>query len=176
MTMKKSLLSCMLACCFLTSGQLAYGDATDPTLSLSVFANAPGVESLLSGDYDHAVTMARKWQRLQAPLASLMTICVARLKTRELDAAQQACREAAQIASRSQGSQVGKSLKQKRAVQAMLESNIGVLRILEGDTIAGQANFRRALELDPNNQSAQHNLKVSQDSSVSLAGNVALKL
>ncbi len=168
MTLRIPLCCCLVAYLLATTTQPALANDQRPELHLSVFDHGPGVESLLSGDYHHAVSTAKKWRRLQQPLAALITLCAAHLKFGHLSEAETPCKEASVMGARP-GTVVGTSRKNKRATQAMVMSNLGVLNVLKGDVETGKAHFRKALKLDKDNRVARNNLEVAQQQDFKLA-------
>jgi len=133
---------------------LAVGAPAQPApgkLQLRAIINAPGGDSLLSGNYDAAI------RELNAPAVAHQrgdmgvstNLCVALIMTEQWDAARTRCDEAVSIAGYEQYAHSFPAKRERNELLALAYSNRAVLAWLRNQTDTAASDLARAYRLAP---------------------------
>ena len=128
----------------------AWSESDKPRYQMAVFSDVAHGTKVLSGDYDQAITKIHTGSRSADELHTQTNLCVAYVKSGDVDAAEKACEEAV-LAAKSLGSAtlpsfIGVSPAQRRArYLAIALSNRGVVKAVLGDLEAARKDFADAM-------------------------------
>lgn len=137
----------------------AFSASASAGYHVTAFGNTPGFEKIMAEDYKGANTLLAAPIYLQSKYARLANLCVAQLKSEEVEAALGSCNRALSTAPAELRSSLV-SLNHKRAeVMTHLYSNRGVVRAIKGDVFGARSDFERAVALDGDNDNARRNLE-----------------
>jgi len=126
---------------------------------VTAFGNTPGFDKIMAEDYSSANALLAAPMYTPSQYARLANLCIAQLKSKDVDAALGSCNRALSTAPAELRSSLV-SLNHKRAeVMTHLYSNRGVVRAIKGDTYGARSDFERAVALDGGNDNARRNLE-----------------
>lgn len=146
---------CKMKRIFITAASVAMLSAAGAQAEyrVSAFKTAPGFDALMEGDYQAAsvdVAMAPR----STGFAVDANRCVTELMVESLPEALKSCNRALrQLPERSP-----LYIASRRENESVVLSNRGVVLALQGDLIAAEEDFARALKLDDGNSNAHANL------------------
>ena len=120
---------------------------------VSAFRSAPGYEALMDGDYQAASQdMSVRFQ--SSGFSVDANLCVSQLMVESLSEALKSCNRALrQLPDRSP-----LNIEARRANESVVLSNRGVVLAMQGNLVAAEEDFTRALKLDDDNANAESNL------------------
>ena len=150
---------------FLTAAAVALLSATGAQAEYRVaaFLNAPGFDAIMEGDYDSAARNGA----MRAPVTAFgvnTNLCVSQLMSESLTEALESCNKALrQLPERSP-----LSMEARRANESVVLSNRGVVLAMQGNLLAAEEDFVRALKLDDENANAEANLSQIRSLKMSL--------
>ncbi|MDJ0909295.1 MAG: hypothetical protein QNI99_08870 [Woeseiaceae bacterium] len=152
-------LSIALFCCLPLSGIQAEESAHGFVLLID--EDAPGASAMVAGRFDEAVDAATS-ARMHADEVGASTVaCAALIAQRDLDAADEACDRAVELAQRPITTVYNPRGHADREALAMSYSNRAVLRSLRGDATGAAADIERALRQNRYEADVAHNRQVS---------------
>jgi len=133
---------------------LLSASAAQAEYRVSAFKNAPAFEALMEGDYQAASLDASSLRYQSTGFAVDANRCVSLLMVESLSDALKSCNRAL----RQLPDQSSLSLEARRANESAVLSNRGVVLAMQGDLVAAEEDFARALILDDSNANAATNL------------------
>lgn len=153
----------------------AWSDAEEPEAEqvryeMAVFSDVAHGTKVLSGKYDQAITNIRSNSRSADEVYVQTNLCVAYVKSGDIDAAEKACEEAV-LAAKSLGdtalsSFIGGTTAQRHArylahgrYLAIALSNRGVMRAVSGDLEAARKDFDAAMAQNSSVASVKANIE-----------------
>jgi Flp pilus assembly protein TadD len=126
---------------------------------VTAFGNSPGFKQIMSEDYANASVLLDSSVYSTNEYARLANLCVAQLKTKDVDAALKSCDRALSLAPAELRSSLVARTRKVSAVMTHLYSNRGVVRAVNGDLYGARADFEQAVALDDENSNARRNLE-----------------
>jgi len=138
--------------------------ATTTNFTLTVDQNGPGSDALLRGAYDDAIATAEQAVRVNPNLSGYLTLCVAYIRSDELDNAQLACDEAVAAARAPITTTRNPYGHANRDGLASAYLNRGVLLSLTGNPDAARTDFAVALRQNRQSNMVRHNMRVNEAS------------
>ena len=142
----------------------AWGQTDEPQFEMAVFSDTAQGTKILSGNYDQAITKIRAKSRSTHDLHVQTNLCVAYVKSGNIEAAESACEEAV-VAVKSlrkvrASAFIGTSPAQIRArYMAVALSNRGVLKAVKGDFEAARKDFDAAMAQQARIATVQTNIE-----------------
>jgi hypothetical protein len=130
---------------------LAHADPGARKLTLSVYLDTPGAESVLAGKYDDAIKQIRSPGIAVQPnvVATSTNLCVALIMTKQWDAARSTCNDAVSEARFNTADNAIMGFSANRAELAIALSNRAVLNWLQNRPADAASDVRRAHSLAP---------------------------
>lgn len=145
---------------------VTFSAAASAGYHVTAFGNTPGFDQIMAEDYASANTVLAAPAYLPSQYARLANLCVAQLKSKEVDAALGSCNRALSTAPAELRSSLVSLNHKRAAVMTHLYSNRGVVRAIKGDTYGARSDFERAVALDSENDNARRNLEYVANSEI----------
>ncbi len=140
-------------------------NADAPVYTMTVFTDAAHGSKVVTGNYEKAIDRLEGAETRYADSVEGQTnLCVAYLKSGELDKASMACSTAVDVIENDQRLKLASNLipgYQRRKLETELAialSNRGVMHAVQGDRELAEADFRRAADLEAKVKAPEINL------------------
>lgn len=162
----------------------ASGVQADTQLTVTVFDQFEGSSELVAGEYAEATaeilkasSQSRTRHSARMDVAQLLSnLCIAQIKSEQIDAAKKTCRKAVSTAS-SISTGIGVSRSEIKKIKANAYNNRGVLRVLTTDRAGAIDDFTKAARLNPAALENRQNLSaaLAMDSGIGIVAQVDIR-